>query len=64
MWMRNLSPWDMAAGALMVTESGGLLGEFSGGANYMKSGNIVAGSPKPFKFLAPLVKKHFNGLTY
>jgi len=63
MWMRNLSPWDMAAGALMVTEAGGLLGEFSGGANYMKSGNIVAGSTKPFKFLAPLVKKHFDGLT-
>ena len=62
MWMSNLKPWDMAAGALMVTEAGGLLGEFSGGANYMQSGNIVAGSPKVFKFLAPLVKKHFDGL--
>jgi myo-inositol-1(or 4)-monophosphatase len=62
MWARNLKPWDMAAGALMVTESGGLLGEFSGGAGYMKTGNIVAASPKVFKFLAPLVKKQFDWL--
>ncbi|MFP6805684.1 MAG: inositol monophosphatase family protein [Pseudomonadales bacterium] len=58
-WMRGLSPWDMAAGALMVTESGGLVGDFSGGANYMQSGGIVAGTPKIFKALAPIVKKNF-----
>ena len=58
MWMRNLSPWDMAAGALLVTESGGLVGDFNGGANHMKSGNIVAGSPKCFKHLSQVVKRH------
>ncbi len=59
-WMRGLSPWDMAAGALMVTESGGLVGDFAGGANYMQTGGIVAGTPKIFKSLAPVVKKYFN----
>ena len=58
MWMRNLSPWDMAAGALLVTESGGLVGDFNGGANHMKSGNIVAGSPKCFKQLSQVVKRY------
>jgi myo-inositol-1(or 4)-monophosphatase len=62
MWMGNLKPWDMAAGALMVMESGGLLGDFAGGAGYMKSGNLVAGSPKVFKFFAPLVKQHLGGI--
>lgn len=58
MWMRNLKIWDMAAGALMVTESGGLIGDFNGGTKYLESGNIVAASPKVFRALAPLVKKH------
>jgi myo-inositol-1(or 4)-monophosphatase len=60
MWMRGLSPWDMAAGALMITESGGLVGDFSGGAAYMQSGDIVAGTPKVFKALAPMVKRSFS----
>ena len=57
MWMRKLSLWDIAAGALMVLEAGGLLGDFDGGANHLKSGNIVAASPNIFKALTPIVKK-------
>ena len=59
-WMRDLSPWDMVAGALMVIESGGLVGDFAGGANHLQSGNIVAGTPKVFKALAPVVKRSFS----
>lgn len=59
-WMRHLSPWDMAAGALMVIESGGLVGDFNGGARHMESGDIVAGTPKIFKALVPVVKRHFS----
>ena len=60
MWMRKLNLWDMAAGALMVTEAGGLLGDFNGGTHYLESGNIVAASPRVFRALAPLVKKHLG----
>lgn len=60
LWMRGLSPWDMAAGALMVVESGGLVGDFAGGANHMQTGNIVAGTPKVFKSLVPVVKRCFS----
>ena len=59
MYMRNLNAWDMAAGALMVIESGGLVGDFKGGLNYMESGDIVAASPRVFKHLAPMIKRTF-----
>ena len=62
MWMKNLQLWDMAAGALMVQESGGLLGDFSGGGNHLKSGNIIAAGPKVFKVLTPIVKKHLGAI--
>jgi len=61
MWMRKLSLWDMAAGVLMVTEAGGLVGEFDGGTQYLKSGNIVAATPRIFRALAPIVKTHLAG---
>ena len=62
MWMKNLNLWDMAAGALMVLESGGLLGDFGGGGNHLKSGNIIAAGPKVFKALTPIVKKHMGAI--
>jgi myo-inositol-1(or 4)-monophosphatase len=45
---KNLKPWDIAAGALLVTEAGGIAGEFNGESNYMNTGHIIAGSPKIF----------------
>jgi myo-inositol-1(or 4)-monophosphatase len=47
-WEFGLSPWDMAAGSLLITEAGGLVGNFLGNTGYMESGNIVAANPKLF----------------
>ena len=47
-WEMGLSPWDMAAGALLIQEAGGLVGDFSGDAGYLESGDIAAGTPKVF----------------
>ena len=47
-WELGLSPWDMAAGALMVQEAGGLVGDLSGEADYLESGDIAAATPKVF----------------
>jgi myo-inositol-1(or 4)-monophosphatase len=44
----GLAPWDMAAGALLVQEAGGLVGDFRGEPDYLASGRIVAGNPKIF----------------
>ncbi|MBV1877190.1 MAG: inositol monophosphatase [Pseudomonadales bacterium] len=63
MWMRRLKLWDVAAGALMVTEAGGLLGDHNGGAGHLKTGNIIAASPHVFKLLTPIVKKHLGKIS-
>lgn len=52
-WEFGLSPWDMAAGALLISEAGGLVSDLRGEANYLETGNLVAGTPKVF---APLLK--------
>ena len=41
----RLSPWDVAAGALLIEEAGGVLTDFDGGKGYLERGNVVAGSP-------------------
>jgi myo-inositol-1(or 4)-monophosphatase len=40
----GLSPWDIAAGALLVEEAGGVVTDFAGGTDYLTTGNIVAGN--------------------
>ena len=47
-WETGLAPWDMAAGALMIQEAGGLVGDLAGDANYLQSGEIAAATPKVF----------------
>jgi len=45
-WELGLSPWDFAAGALMVIEAGGTVTDLSGGDRYLDTGNVVAGNLK------------------
>ena len=47
-WEMGLSPWDMAAGALLVREAGGLVGDFAGEDKFLESGRIVASNSKVF----------------
>jgi len=57
-WEVGLKPWDMAAGALMIREAGGIVGDFGGGDHYLDTGNIVAGSPKLFADLVRTIAPH------
>ena len=41
-WEHDLSPWDMAAGIVIVREAGGLVSDLSGGDAMMESGGILA----------------------
>jgi myo-inositol-1(or 4)-monophosphatase len=43
-WERDLSPWDMAAGILMVREAGGFASDLDGGDGIFAKGEIVAGN--------------------
>ena len=60
-WELGLSPWDMAAGTLLITEAGGLVGDLSGESDYMKTGNIVGGNPKIFSQLLQIIAPHLKG---
>ena len=44
----GLAPWDIAAGSLLVTEAGGLIGDFEGNSDYLYTGDVLAGAPKIF----------------
>ena len=44
----GLAPWDLAAGTLLVTEAGGLVGDFQGDADFLYTGDVLAGTPKIF----------------
>ena len=57
-WEFGLSPWDMAAGALMVSESGGLIGDACGEPGYLESGAVIAGTPKVFGQLLTTLAPH------
>ena len=57
-WEFGLSPWDMAAGSLLISEAGGLVSDLSGESDYLTTGNIVAGTPKVFPPLMQIVQGH------
>jgi myo-inositol-1(or 4)-monophosphatase len=48
-WEFDLHEWDIAAGALLVQESGGLIGDPEGGETHLQTGNVVAANPKIFR---------------
>ena len=52
----GLSPWDIAAGSLLITEAGGLVSDLAGNSEYMNTGNVVAGSPKVFGQLIKVIE--------
>jgi myo-inositol-1(or 4)-monophosphatase len=54
---KNLKPWDIAAGSLLITEAGGIVGDFSGesDADYLNKGHVIAGTPKVFAQMVPLL---------
>jgi myo-inositol-1(or 4)-monophosphatase len=53
----GLSPWDTAAGTLLIQEAGGRIGTLTG-AEYRQSGDVVAGTPKVYEALLELFAPH------
>lgn len=54
-WDLGLRPWDIAAGSLLIREAGGLISDLQGGDEFMKHGDVVAGTPKVFKSLLQIL---------
>ncbi len=59
-WEYGLAPWDIAAGALMVQESGGIITDLSGTDKHLESGNVVAGNPHVHHQLQSLIQEFLN----
>jgi myo-inositol-1(or 4)-monophosphatase len=51
----GLNPWDAAAGSLLITEAGGLVGNFTGEADFLYQREVVAGNPKVYGQLVQLL---------
>ncbi|MBI4844545.1 MAG: inositol monophosphatase [Nitrospirae bacterium] len=58
----GLSPWDIAAGSLLIKEVGGIVTDFGGEADYLATGNIIAASPSLHHELLQDVKSVFQGV--
>ena len=57
-WESGLSQWDMAAGALLIQEAGGLISDFKGGHDFLENGQVVTGNPKCFKAVLQTIQPH------
>lgn len=56
----HLAAWDVAAGALLVTEAGGVVTDFSGGQRWLDRGNIVGATPKVHAELLSIIGRHVS----
>lgn len=55
---KGLRPWDVAAGALLVTEAGGLVGNFTGEADYLDQQECLAANPKIYGQMVSVIGKY------
>jgi myo-inositol-1(or 4)-monophosphatase len=54
----GLSPWDVAAGSLLVTEAGGLIGNFTGESDFLEQKECLAGAPRIYGQLVSILGKY------
>jgi myo-inositol-1(or 4)-monophosphatase len=54
----GLQPWDVAAGSLLITEAGGLVGNFSGDANFLEQRECLAANPRIYGQMVAIVGKY------
>lgn len=59
-WEIGLKPWDMAAGIILIQESGGVVSDFSFNEHYLKSGNLIAGNLKMHQAVYHTIEPFIN----
>jgi myo-inositol-1(or 4)-monophosphatase len=59
-WEIGLSPWDIAAGALLVQEAGGIISNLNGKEGWLQSGNVLAASPKIYDAMLETLAPHLT----
>ncbi len=58
-WERGLSPWDVCAGAIILKQAGGKIGDFHGSDNFLFSGEIVASNHNFFNEFQSTIEKYY-----
>lgn len=58
-WELGLSPWDIAAGSLLVKEAGGVVTDFWGTPSFLQSGFVIAGNEDVQQNIQEIVNYHF-----
>ena len=61
-WERDIKPWDMAAGLILVREAGGFVTDCDGGDDMFAKGHVVAGNDAIHKELLRVLKEAGKGL--
>jgi len=56
----RLSPWDIAAGAVLIEEAGGILRDFEGGPGYLESGDVIAGPTGVVDSILDIARRNFD----
>ena len=59
----GLAPWDLAAGGLIIRESGGIISGLDGSENYLETGHVLCGSPKIYAGVAKLCATEIQALV-
>lgn len=59
-WEFGLKQWDLAAGALLIREAGGLVSAPDGSDDWLESGDLVAGTPRVFTAMLKAIKPHLE----
>lgn len=59
-WEMKLSPWDVAAGSLLIKEAGGKVSDWEGGGDYIYTGNIVGSNGHIHNEMLSIIKENFN----
>ena len=61
-WESGLKPWDLAAGALIIREAGGIVSGLDGSESFLDSGHILCGTPKIYAGLARLCARDIKAI--
>lgn len=54
-WESALKEWDIAAGAILIKEAGGIISDYDGENDYLTKGNVITGNPKIYKALFNII---------
>lgn len=59
-WEFGLMPWDLAAGALLIQEAGGIVTDLEGGRKYLETGHVLAAGPKLHVLMKETIAPHLT----